>query len=211
MSKAIENVILREVRPKNPVASTGSFTPLRMTPYQIFSLNPNWEEQKEWILEIGPGNGHFLCSIAASNPQKSFLAVEIRAGRFQKIAEKIKKQNLQNIILIHGNAAVCLFPLLKDKKLKEVYILFPDPWPKRRHHKHRLLQTEWIDQLAQSLKPEGTIWTATDHEDYARQISSIFPQERWTRKRAESLYPTHFETKWKKMGREIYYFRFQKC
>lgn len=179
-------------------------------PYHIFSLNPDWNQQKEWSLEIGPGNGHFLCSIAKANPQKQFMAIEIRLGRFQKIVERIETEQISNITLVHGNATHCLFKLLEDKLLKEVFVLFPDPWPKRRHHKHRLLQTEWIEKVSPHLHPEGLIWTATDHPGYAKQIGSVFSPERWIQERAESLYPTHFETKWKKLGREIHYFRFKK-
>lgn len=173
-------------------------------------MNPNWDAGKEWILEIGPGNGKFLLWMAESNPQKLFIATEIRNMRYRKIAKKVEEGNLKNVVLIHGDARHCLPHLFEGQRLSEIYVLFPDPWPKRRHNKHRLLNGERIDLFHEILKKGGSVFIATDHAHYAEQIKKIFPEEKWRREEGRSLYPTYFETKWKNLGREIFYFRFVK-
>jgi len=179
-------------------------------PYQILPSSQCWDETKDWCLEIGPGNGKFLLWVAEQNPQNLYIAVEIRNMRFQNVAEKAKAKGLKNLIAIHGDARYCLPHLLRPRCLAEAFILFPDPWPKRRHNKHRLLNRERTDQIYDFLKPKGRIWIATDHDHYSEQIRSVFPNDRWEAQEGISLYPTYFETKWKKLGREIFYFCFGK-
>ncbi len=161
-------------------------------------------------MEIGPGKGEFLLWLSPQHPQKQLIAIEIKNGRFCKISEKIKTLGLANTIMVKGDARECLAELFKPDCLSEIYILFPDPWPKRRHHKHRLLKEELVSQLYTFLKPGGAVWVATDHDDYSKQIQSVFPSEHWAYQPGQSLYPTYFETKWKKLGKEIHYFCFNK-
>ncbi len=177
---------------------------------EFFPLEPVWDKKKEWVLEIGPGKGEFLLWLAAEQPQKFFIVIEIKKGRFNKITKKIEARKLENIILVRGDARVCLPELFKEDALSEAFILFPDPWPKRRHHKHRLLQLDLVKQIHQFLKPGAMAWIATDHENYAQQIQSVFPEQDWQYQEGKSLYPTYFETKWKNLGREIFYFCFIK-
>jgi len=193
-------------------------TPLLMTeidppwkkPFQISPENPIWDEGKPWVLEIGPGNGKFLLWLAEQHPHQLHIAIEIRNMRFQNLAKKARENRLNNIIAIHGDARHCLPFLFKGPCLDEAYILFPDPWPKRRHNKHRLLNLERTDELYELLKPGGRVWVATDHDHYSAQIQKVFPSDRWKYEEGKSFYPTYFETKWVKMGRKIHYFCFKK-
>jgi len=193
-----------------PLTTEESPPPTWKKPYQFFPLNPVWDESMEWVLEIGPGNGKFLLWLAEQNPHQLHIAVEIRNMRFQNLAQKAREKGLKNLIVIHGDARHCLSFLFHHPCLTEAFILFPDPWPKRRHHKHRLLNTERTEQLHEILKSKGRVWVATDHDEYSGQIRSVFPPEKWKYEEGKSLYPTYFETKWKKLGREIHYFCFRK-
>ncbi|MDP2599460.1 MAG: tRNA (guanosine(46)-N7)-methyltransferase TrmB [Deltaproteobacteria bacterium] len=164
------------------------------------------------ILEIGPGNGDFLLTLAAQNPLKKIAAIEVREKRFQKIVKRLEKSGVQNVTLIWGNAKVILPHYFKNTRLEKIYILFPDPWPKRRHQFHRLLDEEFLPALAGFLKSGGKLILATDSKEYsdwiqktARKITflSEAPFER-------DFCETFFEKVWKKEGKSIHYFCFSR-
>ena len=179
-------------------------------PLEFYPKEPDLRVPGEWALEIGPGKGEFLLWLAQEQPRKNFVALEIKKRRFLKISKKIETLGLKNVTIARGDARLCLLNLVPHGLLAEAFVLFPDPWPKRRHHKHRLLNLERTEELHRLLKPGGAVWVATDDPHYAGQIRSVFPQERWSYKPGRSLYPTYFETKWKNLGREIHYFYFGK-
>jgi len=179
-------------------------------PFQFFPSSPLWDLQKEWVLEIGPGNGKFTLWFAQENPQKLVIAIELRNMRFQGVGEKSTQAQLENLIAIHGDARYCLPHLFKEQSLGEIYILFPDPWFKRRHHKHRLINPERVQLFYELLKPQGKIFFATDYTQYAEWVKKCFQEKQWQFEEGKSLYPTYFETKWKKLGREIHYYCFVK-
>lgn len=165
---------------------------------------------KEWVLEIGPGNGKFITWIASQNPQKLFIALELRNMRFQGVNEKTEKSKIENIITIHGDARYCLPYVFEANSLSEIYVLFPDPWFKRRHHKHRMINEERSKLFHSLLKKNGKVFFATDHSEYAAWVKKSFLENEWNFEEGKSLYPTYFETKWKKIGRSIHYFVFHK-
>jgi tRNA (guanine-N7-)-methyltransferase len=163
------------------------------------------------VLEIGPGKGEFLLHMAAAEPKTTFVAVEIKRGRFEKIAKKAAGLKLENLYMVLGDARECLTRLFKPELFDRIYVLFPDPWPKRRHSKHRLLKPELLANLRDFLKPGGSIYNATDAGFYSEEIVKAFDEVGGFRREAiESLYPTYFEKKWKALGREIDYWRFVK-
>lgn len=179
-------------------------------PFQISSEIPPFTKSSEWILEIGPGNGKFILWMAEKHPQKTFFALELRNMRYQNVLEKTKSAALTNLISIHGDARYCLAEFFPKERLNEIFILFPDPWFKRRHYKHRLINEERTELFHQLLKESGKVWVATDFTHYADQIQKVFSKEKWEIQESKSLFPTYFETKWKKMGRDIHYFCFKK-
>ncbi len=178
--------------------------------FDTYPQPPLYDSFSDWVLEIGPGNGAFLSWLAPQHPHKLFIAIELKRGRYFRIREKIDTIPLGNVQLIHGDARYSLPKILKPECLSEAYILFPDPWPKRRHNKHRLINEERVRLIHSSLKPGGSLWIATDHPDYSSQISSVFDPKMWKLQEGKSLYPTYFETKWKRMGLSIHYFCFVK-
>ena len=179
-------------------------------PLEFSPGEPDWKAPGDWVLEIGPGKGEFLLWLAKEQPKKNFVGLEIKKRRFQKISKKVESLEIKNVTMVRGDARLCLLKLLPEGHLTEAFVLFPDPWPKRRHHKHRLLNLERTEELYRLLKPGGAVWVATDDPHYAGQIEKVFPKEKWSYTPGRSLYPTYFETKWKNLGRSIHYFCFGK-
>ena len=179
-------------------------------PFQFHPHPPPWDKNKKWVLEIGPGNGKFITWLAAQHPQKLFIAVELRNMRFQGVGKKSLRSKIENITTVHGDARYCLPYVFEKNSLTEIYILFPDPWFKRRHYKHRLINAERTELFHALLKKNGKVYFASDNKDYAEWVQKSFSKEKWKFEEGKSLYPTYFETKWKKMGREISYFLFKR-
>jgi tRNA (guanine-N7-)-methyltransferase len=166
---------------------------------------------KGWILEIGPGKGELLLSLAQENPQTNFLAVEYKKARFLRIARRIDRLELKNLFIVYGDARECLSRLCPDNFFEKIYVLFPDPWPKKRHIKHRLLKPRLVNQLRCLLKDGGEVINATDAGFYSEQIIAAFDEVGgFQREAIYSPYPTYFEKKWRGLGRDIDYWRFIK-
>ncbi|MDX1386584.1 MAG: hypothetical protein R3257_03265, partial [bacterium] len=159
----------------------------------------------------GPGKGEFILHLAQENPKVHFLAVEYKKARFKKISKKIEKLELKNLFLVYGDARECLPRLCPETFFERIYVLFPDPWPKKRHIKHRLLKPRLIQQLKGFLKAGGEIINATDAGFYSDQIVEAFEEVGgFDRHSITSPFPTYFESKWKEMGRNIDYWSFVK-
>lgn len=172
---------------------------------------PPLEVSGPLVLEIGPGKGEFLLHLAEQEPKTTFVAVEIKRGRFNKIAKRAANRGLGNVFLVLGDARECLPRLFRPALFDRIYVLFPDPWPKRRHSKHRLLKPELLQLLRDYLKPGGAVFNATDAGFYSEEIVAAFEEVGGFEKQAiESLYSTYFEKKWKALGRAIDYWKFIK-
>ncbi len=172
------------------------------------------------ILEIGPGRGDFILSAAEQCPNKKLVAIELDKRRYFKMIPRIEKKGLTNILLIHGNARIVLPRYFQPGTFEKAYVLFPDPWPKRRHIPNRLMSVEFIQLLADMLKPDHDLFTATDFWpyadmviDHARQVSSLKNVGRpYFVPMSEIAYygPSFFEQKWRGEGRTIYYMHYKK-
>lgn len=129
------------------------------------------------FLEIGFGMGETTIAIATSCPQNDYLAVEVHTPGVGSLLKQIEEQGLTNIRVIQHDVVEILQNALPPECLDGVHIFFPDPWPKARHHKRRLIQSNFISLLCRYLKPGGYIHAATDWEDYAGQILSVLSSE----------------------------------
>lgn len=125
------------------------------------------------VLEIGFGNGHALATLAARHPQDRFIGVEVFLGGVASLLLRIQEEGLTNIRLstqgIHGVLAESIPPASLDR----VLIHFPDPWPKRCHHKRRLIQRAFLDLLATRMRPGGRLGLATDWPHYAHWMRDV--------------------------------------
>jgi tRNA (guanine-N7-)-methyltransferase len=162
-------------------------------------------------IEIGSGKGKFLLELAADQPQRDFLAVE-RAGKYHRLCcDRAARRGISNVRLLRTTAEDLLFRLLPNESVERFFILFPDPWPKKRHHKRRLIKADVVAALNAALIPGGRLLVKTDHEGYAKVISEVLqgaqgysvldPEEAYA-----GLPITGFEEKYRQQGRAIYPF-----
>ncbi len=124
-------------------------------------------------LEIGFGNGEHLAALAAATPAEDFLGIEVHRPGVGRLLNECERLGLGNLRLLCMDAVECLEHLIPDACLARVYILFPDPWPKKRHHKRRLIQPGFAELLGRKLAPAGELHLATDWEDYAHQMRDV--------------------------------------
>jgi tRNA (guanine-N7-)-methyltransferase len=124
-------------------------------------------------IEIGIGKATFLLNQAKANPQINFLGIEWANKYYRYSVDRIGRWNLTNVRIIRTDAVHFLTEFLPDASVDCFHIYFPDPWPKKRHHKRRLFNTANTDQLLRILKPGGHLRIATDHAEYFEQIQNV--------------------------------------
>ncbi len=129
------------------------------------------------ILEIGFGMGETSATIAEANPQNDYIGVEVHTPGVGSLCKLIAEKNLGNQRIIQHDAVEVLRDMIVPESLDGVHIFFPDPWPKARHHKRRLIQPPLVATLASRLKPGGYIHCATDWENYAEQMLAVLSAE----------------------------------
>jgi tRNA (guanine-N7-)-methyltransferase len=128
------------------------------------------------VLEIGFGMGETSAEIAASNPQIDYLGVEVHAPGVGSLLRLIEARQLTNLRIVQHDAAEVVAHMIPAASLSGIHVFFPDPWPKKRHHKRRLLQVGFARALAARLRPGGYLHVATDWADYAQWILEVLGQ-----------------------------------
>ena len=129
------------------------------------------------ILEIGSGMGETTVAIAQQQPEKDFIAVEVHAPGVGSLLNRIQQLGLTNLKVIAHDALPVLQNMLPDASLDGLHIFFPDPWPKARHHKRRLIQPNFVSLLTARMKPNAYLHIATDWENYAEHILQVLNRE----------------------------------
>jgi len=158
------------VRRGRITASQKQVLDIATNPYLIKSLGTPFDFN---VLEIGFGMGHALIAQAQQNPEKNYLGIDVHEPGIRAVLLAIKKYNLTNIRLMCADAVEILKNNMPANSLDTVQIFFPDPWPKRRHHKRRLIQVDFIQLLVDKLKMGGKLYLATDWEDYAQHMLKV--------------------------------------
>jgi tRNA (guanine-N7-)-methyltransferase len=126
------------------------------------------------VVELGSGNGHFLVEWAVRHPDRNYVGTEILSGRTEKFKAKVEKRNLPNLLIFRGEIRRFVWEFLHERTVHEFVSLFPDPWPKKRHHKHRLISGPFVGMLERRLVPGGSVSIATDSADYREWILEVF-------------------------------------
>lgn len=121
-------------------------------------------------VEFCSGNGEWIVAKALENPNINWIAVEIKFKRVCKIWSKMKNLGLKNLIIVLGDANVFAKHYLKDGVIQGIFINFPDPWPKDRHAKHRLIKSPFVEDMKRILQKEGEVCIVTDHAGYSLQV-----------------------------------------
>ena len=142
-------------------------------PIELEKIFPR-DRYKEIVCEIGSGMGEASSQIAYENPGSGYLAVEVHKPGIGALLIRANNLGIKNLRVINEDIYLVLRDYIPDSSFDAFHIFFPDPWPKRRQHKRRLLSSEFIETLATKLKPGGRINVATDWQPYAKEIASNF-------------------------------------
>ena len=163
------------------------------------------------ILEIGSGMGETTAAIAQATPDRDFLAVEVHAPGVGSLLKQIDERGLANLRVIEHDAAEVLTRMIAPGALAGIQVFFPDPWPKKRHHKRRLLQPPFVHELALRLAPNGYLHAATDWQDYAAAILAALTAEPLLENTARDYAPrpdyrplTKFERRGIRLGHSVW-------
>jgi tRNA (guanine-N7-)-methyltransferase len=127
-------------------------------------------------VELGSGDGTFITQYARQRPDRNFLGVERLLGRLRKTDRKGLRAGLANLRLIRIEAAYLLEYLLPPESVEALHVYFPDPWPKRKHQKNRLVNARFTELAAQVLTPGGRVYLRTDDQDYFAQMTAVFTE-----------------------------------
>ena len=145
---------------------------------QLLDLNAVFKRQNsKKILEIGFGMGETTAKIAQTLPDHDFLAAEVHTPGVGSLLKQIEEQAIPNIRIIQHDVVEVLQNMLADNTLDGVHIFFPDPWHKKRHHKRRLIQAEFVKLLCSKLKTGGYLHVATDWQEYAEWVLDVLKAE----------------------------------
>lgn len=165
------------------------------------------------IAEVGSGKGRFLISSATEQPGTNFIGIEKSLHYYRVIRDRVLKRGLRNVRLINHDAFPVLQRMLPEASVSEVHIYFPDPWPRRREQKRRIIRPEVLSELRRVLVEGGEGTYVTDHREYFEKAEPLIAQffRIETRIPGPSDPPrTNYEAKYRKEGREIYEVRFWK-
>jgi len=171
------------------------------------------------VVDIGYGRGEFLIDLARKEPERAFIGIEYSYKRSLKMARRLARFDIANVRLVEGAAERAVAALLPEACITTAWINFPDPWPKARHARRRLVQPAFIHLLATRLVPGGALHLATDDPDYARQFDEVlaaepmlaneFAPDAW-RHAFDGRIRTAYELEWMAQGRSFHYFSYQR-
>lgn len=179
--------------------------------HHILDLDAAFGRCAPKILEIGFGMGETTAAIAARHPEHDYLGIEVHTPGVGSLLKQIAEQGLANVRIIQHDAVEVLRFMVAPGSIDGVHIFFPDPWPKKRHHKRRLIQPALVRLLAERIKPQGYLHVATDWEEYAEHILATLSVEPTLRNTAERYAPrpeyrpqTKFERRGLRLGHEVW-------
>ena len=141
---------------------------------QVLDFARLFPDSKEVILEIGFGMGEATALIGQAFPEKGFLAVDVHRPGVGKLFLLIHEYGLKNLRVIQGDAHLIMHNMIANQSLDGVHLFFPDPWQKKKHNKRRIVNANFLAQVASKLKPGGFIHIATDWVPYAEWIEEVF-------------------------------------
>ena len=151
--------------PPGPRVPTGEGPPI--DPATVFG------RRAPLVVEVGFGRGDALLDAAVKRPDRDYVGIEVHAPGIGYLLARLHDRGLENVRVLVGDAREALRHRFPDSSLEEIWIYFPDPWPKARHHKRRLVQPGFAEIAASRLRPGGRILAATDDEDYALHMLSV--------------------------------------
>lgn len=170
------------------------------------------------VVEIGFGRGEFLLALAAEAPDQAFLGVEYSFKRVLKMARRLARSELGNVRLLQARGEDVVRELLPEGSVRTFWVNFPDPWPKLRHRRRRLVEPGLVRELALRLVPGGELQVATDDRDYAEQIDATLAGERLLENALAVPFlrdvpgrrATAYELEWRAEGRSLHFWTYRR-
>jgi tRNA (guanine-N7-)-methyltransferase len=209
----------------------------RLTPGQLSALEKLWplhgienssdtidfstlfSRQAPLVLEIGFGNGESLAQAAAESPDQDFIGIEVHRPGVGHLLQLIENQGLTNLKIVCADAVTVLTNRIPDQSLAALRIYFPDPWPKKRHHKRRIVQPDFVAMAVAKLAAGGVFHLATDWENYAEQMMEVMQNQAGLQNQAAAgqfceqphwRAETKFERRGKRLGHDVWDLIFNK-
>lgn len=191
MRRGISHGQIRIMPMEEPTVRSYRIRGSRITGPQQLALDTHWDsygieesddlldfttlfpESRQVILEIGFGMGEATALIARDFPETGFVAVDVHRPGVGKLFALIHEYHLKNLRVIQGDAHLIMHKMIADQSLDGVHLFFPDPWPKKRHNKRRIVNADFLSQVASKLKPGGFLHIATDWVPYAEWIEEV--------------------------------------
>jgi tRNA (guanine-N7-)-methyltransferase len=176
----------------------------------IVDLEQTFGRHAPKIIEIGFGMGETTAEIAARHPENDYLGIEVHTPGAGSLLRRIEERGLTNVRIVQHDVVEMLTHMIAPRTFDGVHIFFPDPWPKKRHHKRRLIQPPFVALLAERMKPGAYLHVATDWEDYAEQVLAVLSAEPRLRNTADGYAPrpahrppTKFEQRGLRLGHAV--------
>ena len=218
--RPIRSFVLRQGRVSVAQArACAQLLPRYGIPYapQPLDLERTFGRRAPKILEIGFGMGETTAAIAAAHPENDYLGIEVHTPGVGSLLKLIDERSIGNLRLIQHDAVEVLRDMIAPGSLDGAHIFFPDPWPKKRHHKRRLVQPDFVSLLASRIRPGGYVHLATDWQEYAEQMLAVLAEEPMLANTAAGFAPrpdyrtqTKFETRGLKLGHGVWDVVFRK-
>lgn len=177
MSRGIRSYVLRQGRTTpSQLRALAELFPRFGVPFSedVLNFKEVFGRSAPVVVEVGSGMGETTAQIAQANPGTDYLAIEVHGPGVGSLLKQIETLGLPNLRVIRHDAVEVLGCMIPDGSLAGVHLFFPDPWPKKRHHKRRLVQQPFAALAARKLAPGGYFHAATDWPEYAQQIEAVF-------------------------------------
>ncbi len=186
---------------------------------ELWDFSEIFANQNDVVVEIGFGMGRSLLEMSKANPLTNFIGIEVHLAGLGSLAADLEENNINNVKIVNFDAKQVFTSNIKPNSLSAVQIFFPDPWHKKKHHKRRLIQSDFVKILVDKLKPGGLLHCATDWQDYAEHMLSVLQVEPLLTnlsksndyvERPASRPMTKFEQRGMKLGHGVWDLQFEK-
>jgi tRNA (guanine-N7-)-methyltransferase len=212
--RAIRSFVLRAGRMgSGQMRALDELGPRFVIPYaaQTLDLTATFARTAPKVLEIGFGMGQATAQIAQAHPETDYLGIEVHTPGVGALLKSIGEIGLENLRIIQHDAVEVLQHMIANDSLDGIHIFFPDPWHKKKHHKRRLIQPQFVALLVSKLKPGGYLHLATDWADYAEQMLTVLRAETHLKNTCDAYAPrpehrplTKFEQRGVRLGHGVW-------
>jgi tRNA (guanine-N7-)-methyltransferase len=194
-------------------AMAGEFVPAHY--FQRICRDDLQRDGRPFEVDLGCGDGRFLLEMARHHPERDFLGVERLLGRVRKVCRKITRNHLENARVLRLESRYVVEWLLPEASVSRLHVMCPDPWPKARHHRRRLIQSDFLDAVRRCLVPDGEFLFMTDHEEYfewaVAKVGEYGRFERLPWEEDSFFHPkTDFQLQWEAEGKSMWRLRCRK-